>query len=226
MTSYTAESPIIRGRPAFGLTHRGNAGSGRGELREDRRHVLEARAAIGSDGRGALLDRERDDLAVVVPIIVARPPVEGEREHEREIGRPADAFDGRRGLQLAEHRLQHEQVGAARGQCLGLLGIRLGRLVVRQQAERLAQLPRRAERAGHQHVGADRLARQLGRAPVDLGRLICERAVGESDARASERAGEHDVDPASANPRCSSRMRSGSENTHSSGATPIGRPMR
>ena len=121
----------MRGRPAFGLTHSGRPGAAAVELGDDRRHALEARAAVGADGGRALLDGEGDDLRGRRAHHRARAAVEREREHEREVGRAAHAVDGGARLDLAEHRLEHEQVDAALGERLGLLGVGVGRLVVR-----------------------------------------------------------------------------------------------
>ena len=183
----------MRGRPAFGLIQSGRPGAAAVELGDDRRHVLEARPAVGADGRGALLEGEGDDLGGRRAHHRARAAVERERQHEREIGRAAHAVDGGSGLDLAEHRLEQEQVDAAVCERLGLLGIGVGRLVVRERAERLAQLAGGAERSGHEDVGADGLARQLGRAAVELACALGQRSVREADARAAERAGQDDV---------------------------------
>ena len=183
----------MRGRPAFGLTHSGRPGAAAESSATIADIASRLVPQLAPTAAAPLPAARATTSAVVVPIIVRVPRSnENVSTNGRSVPSP-HAVDRRAGLDRAEHRLEHEQVGAALGERFGLLGVGVGGLVVRERAERLAQLARRAQRARDEDLGSDGLARELRGAAVELARPPAGRALGEPQARAAERAREHDV---------------------------------
>ena len=102
------------------------------------------------------------------PIIVRVPM---SNENETTSGRSVDALDPLdrpHGLLDGEDRLEHEQVDAAVGERLRLLGVGRDRVLAVEQPVRLDQLPRRPERARHEPIRRRRpraRARRRGGSP-------------------------------------------------------------
>ena len=93
--------------------------------------------------------------------------------------------------------LDDDQVDAALEQALRLLGEDRDELAEADLAERRVlgrgQEAGRADRAGHEAILADRLARDLGGAAVDLERVLAEAPLVELEPRGLERVGLDDL---------------------------------
>ena len=183
----------MRGTPAFGFTQSGRCGARGDELGDDAVGVGERPAAVGAErGHAERLDG-RDDVGRAHAHHRPRALVEAERRDERKVGHALHALDRPERFLEREERLEHEQVDAAVGERACLLGESLDRGVVAEQPVRLDELTRRSDRAGHEPLVADRLARELGRTHVHLARATGERAVGQAQAGPAEGAGQDEI---------------------------------
>ena len=152
----------------------GNVAGGGEDLGHDEVGILERAPAVRADGRDAERDHGCDRIGRAQAHHRPRAHVEAERDDERQVRHALDALDGPDRLLDGEDRLEHEQVDAAVCERLRLLGVRRDGCLAVQQPVRLDQLPRRAERPGHEPACARALARELGGAEVHL--------AGPSDA--------------------------------------------
>ncbi len=166
-------------------------------------HVLRAGGAVEADHVDLQrLERGESGADVGAQQHLAAVGEEADRGLDRggaagDLERLAGAED--RGLDLEDvlRGLDDDQVGAALEQALGLLGEDGDQLAEPDLAE-AGVLGRRevaggADRAGHEAVLADRLARDLGGLAVDLERVLAEAPLVELDAAGLERVGLHDL---------------------------------
>ena len=131
----------MRGRPAFGLTHSGSPGAAADSSATIADIASRLVPQLAPTAAAPLSAASATTSAVVVPIIVRVPRSDENVSTNGRSGAAPHAVEDRTGLDGAEHRLKHEQIGAAFGERLGLLRIGVGGLVVRERAERLAQRP-------------------------------------------------------------------------------------
>ncbi len=138
-----------------------------------------------------------------VPSSILPPLGSSDTEHwigsvrARGLERLAGAEDRRLDLEDVLRRLDDDQVRAAAHQPLGLLGEHLDQLGEGDPAQRgvvgRGQVAGGADRAGHEAVLADRLARDLRRLCVDLDRVLAQAPLLELQAAGLERVGLDDV---------------------------------
>ena len=173
-----------------------------GHARERRHEFGRADAAIGAVGERArlqLLAAEDGDLGRCHAHHGAAVGIEGEGADDGQAG-PAGALDGGRELVLRRHGLDPDDVGAALGEGVGLLGERGGALGDGERAERLEQLAGRADVAGDHDLAAAAGALVVGDAAgdaggqlVQLGDAVLGLVQLQAIARAAEAIGEDDV---------------------------------
>ena len=167
-------------------THLGDGGFGVGEVV----------AAVGADGGHAERGEALRHVGAGDPHHRAAGGVEAERRDDRQVADGLGAEHG--GLDLLEraHRLDPQEVGAALGEPLGLVGERLLGRVHGHRAHRLEQLTRRAHRTGDQNLavrGVGGTTAVGGCGGVDLDDLLVEVVQLQTEAGAAERVREHDV---------------------------------
>ncbi len=118
---------------------------------------------------------------------------EGHGDEDGQGGDDPDAAQGRQGLAQVVLRLDDEDVDAAGGQAVGLLGESADEIRLDAGALGLEELPRRADAPGDKPSGRGGFAGEPGRGQIDLADAGLEPVGGQLDPRPAEAVGRDDV---------------------------------
>ena len=102
-------------------------------------------------------------------------------------------FDGGLCFLQGKVRFDHQHVDAAPAQRLRLFGVGRHSLSILDWAERFEQQAERPHRSADQRASTGCFARQLHRAPVELGRLIGIARLFQAEACSAKSAGQDHI---------------------------------